>query len=182
VAAAVERLVGRPLFWVGCMALLFGVPFASGLSRQALPSLPVLAPVPSVSLEDDEGRPVDAAALRGQVWVAGFLEEGSAAEVVRLLSRLQARTRNVGSAFALVAVSHGAEPPAPRPRRWRYVRGRDADRLSDATASLTGSSTPLSAKLLLVDGEGRARSVHTTEPASVDRLLGEVTLLLATAR
>ncbi len=188
--------MGRPLFWVLAVGLLAGWPLVSGLLRRP-PAVPeVLGTLPPFDLTESGGARLDRAGLAGRVWLVGFVDTGCVACAERLgsaLERLQYRIRNVGPAAGILEVAVASANPVvdlpseltrrhANPRQWRAVSGADAGRLLAEVGALSLRRAPLleaGGALALVDGQGRVRAVEGIDaPASVDRLVSEMTLIL----
>jgi len=192
----VARLVGRPLFWAVLVAVLAGVPLASGLLRRPPQPPPVLGTLPPFQLAAPDGERIDRGTLAGRVWVVGFVDTGCVACAERLtaaLERLQYRLRNVGPAAGLLSVTvegraplvdlgHEAARHHANPRQWRVAGGPGASSLLAAVGGLQPARAAMldsGAAVALVDGQGRVRSVESLErPEGVDRLVAQLNLLL----
>ena len=190
------RLVGRPLFWVALVAVLAGVPLASGLLRRTPEPPPVLGTLPPFELAAPDGERIERATLAGRVWVVGFVDTGCAACGERLtaaMERLQYRLRNVGPAAGLLSVAvegkaplvdlgHEAARHHANPRQWRVAGGPGASSLLAAVRGFWPARAALldtGAALVLVDGQGRVRAVESLEGReSADRLVAQLNLLL----
>ncbi len=182
------------------MALLFGAPLVSGLLRHAPPRVPVLGTLTAFTLETVDGEAVDSTSLAGQAWVGAFFSPacpGCVAGATTALERLQRRTRNAGPGLRILAVSldpdtsmawlHGeSESHRANPRVWRFTRGPDAPRLEAAAAAMAGPATAVGlsqgAQLVLVDGRSRVRGFYPSDERALDRLVGDIALILNEGR
>lgn len=167
-------------------------------------SPPSFGRVPAFSLTDQEGRPVSLDALRGSVWVAGFIFTRCAGQcplITQEMARLAEEFRSVPS---VRFVSFSVDPDYDRPAvladyathqraatdRWAFVTGaqaevwalcRDGFRLAvgenpaDASEPVTHSL-----RLVLVDGEARIRGYYDAgEPDRLARLREDLKALVA---
>ncbi len=196
VQGTVAFLVGRPLFWVLAVGVLAGAPLLSGLLRQPPSVPPVLGTLPPFSLTESSGTHLDNAALAGRVWLLGFVDTSCIACAGRLggaLERLQYRIRNVGPSVEMLEVAVAAANPAvdvkedmarrhANPRQWHTASGPDARRLLAEVGALAlsrGAMLEAGGAVALVDRSGRVRAIEGVEaPASVDRLVSQLTLIL----
>ena len=96
----IADLVGNPFAWAAAIALLFGVPLASGLLRGRAPlPPPVLGAFPAFALRDEQGASLGDRDLRGRAFVAELLcthctvPAALAAEAMRVLQRRTCRSR-----------------------------------------------------------------------------------------
>lgn len=156
----------------------------------------MLGTLPPFQLAEPGGAALDKAGLAGRVWLVGFLDTGCLACAERLgtaLERVQYRLRNVGTAAGILEVGVPSANPVvdlgsemsrrhANPRLWRVVGGADARRLLSEVGALSLSLGPqleAGGALALVDAQGRVRAVEGIEaPASLDRLISELTLIL----
>ncbi|HWE24607.1 MAG TPA: SCO family protein [Myxococcales bacterium] len=177
-----RKLVGRPVFWLLLMAVLFGAPLVRGLRSGRAPAAP--PPVgwfPRFSLVDDRGAPVNLDDLRGHAFIANLLcvhctEQGPlAAETMRTLQR---RTRNLGDALRLISFSNDGDAASlaavraksPSSTRWLLVQGAPAE---------VRALFPRIQSLVLVDGQLRIRGRYGgSQQSDVDAALRDAALVL----
>lgn len=146
-------------------------------ARTAAPASPLEAlqrPVPEFACVDQEGRPVTPAALRGRVWVAGFIFthcNGPCPIVTRRMKEIQDRLDGLGDARV---VSFTIDPERDRPEvlkayaaangadpaRWLFLTGETEAQLK---AVREGFLTAVQAV------EGSDQFIHGTRLAVVDR-------------
>lgn len=187
---ALERLIGRPAFWVVAIGLLFGVPLVLSIRRKLPRPLPVLGTVPALSLEDQDGVRVTERDLRGKVTIVGFFFTGCTTVCPMLSAKLgilQHRLRQLEGAFQIWSVSVDPERDTPpqlrlyarafhaRPEVWRFLRGEPADlerivvrgfhqAFTPARAGRGGHVDPFDivhgGHLVLVDSRGRIRGYY----------------------
>lgn len=190
------RLVGRPLFWVGLVAVLAGVPLGSGLLRRPPAPPPVLGTLPPFELAAPGGERIDRATLAGRVWMVGFVDTACVPCGERLaaaMERLQYRLRNVGSAAGLLSVAVEGRAPLfdlgleaarhhANPRQWRVAGGPGARPLLGAVRELRPAQAALldaGGAVVLIDGQGRVRAVESVEQREdADGLVAQMNLLL----
>jgi protein SCO1/2 len=137
-SAARGRWVGRPVFWVVALALLFGVPLGRSLLRHVAPAPPTLGTLPDFALTDQTGRPFGTADLRGKVWVANFIFTscaGSCPLLSQKMAEVAKRARQLGPDFHLVSLTVDPERDTPQvlagyaahyganPRKWSFLTG-----------------------------------------------------------
>ena len=174
----IADLVGNPFAWAAAIALLFGVPLASGLLRGRAPlPPPVLGAFPAFALRDEQGASLGDRDLRGRAFVAELLcthctvPAALAAEAMRVLQR---RTRSLGDALLLVSFAGDADPAALRASRlpqqgprWVLVAGAPpgAEKLFAPEGSL-----------LLVDASLRIRGSYRR--GELDDLLRDAMLVV----
>ena len=174
----IADLVGSPLAWAAAVALLFGVPLASGLLRgRAAPPPPVLGAFPGFVLRDEQGAPFGDRDLRGRAFVAELLctrctvPAALAAETMRALQR---RTRSLGDALLLVSFAADADPAA-----LRALQGPQRDlRRVLVSGSPPGAERLFAPEgsLLLVDAALRIRAVYRRD--DLDDLLRDAMLVV----
>lgn len=159
--------------------------------------LPDYGAVPAFALTDQDRGAMDAASLRGHVWVADFifttcpgqcllmtdrfaqLQRAVREPSVRFVSITVDPAHDTPEALAAYAAQHGADP------RWRLLTGdpavirrlcREGFRLSldDASAPITHSM-----KLVLVDPDGEIRGYYEADDAAaLGRLRQDLARLL----
>jgi cytochrome oxidase Cu insertion factor (SCO1/SenC/PrrC family) len=207
---AVSALFGRRLFWVFFVLVGFSWPLVR-VVRMSLPGhLPELGAIAPFELRDQTGRAFGTTDLQGRVWVMSAVKTSSpaAADLVKILGKIQHRTRNLGQAFHLVTV--GVDPDADTPDRlrdfthnhrvspriWSFLSS-DATSLRRAQAALgleiVGAPTLRPAEapapafdarggpmsVAVVDGKMRIRGWYDLgDPKAIDTLLYHVGLLV----
>lgn len=180
--AFLQGLVGRPVFWVSVVGVLFLGPLARGLlSARAITPPPVLGEVFAFDLRDDRGQRVSRESLRGHAFIADLLcvscgaDGAIASETMR---KLQHRSRNLGDALWLLSFSPDADATAlaevrrlhPSSERWYLVSGAPPQ----LRALLPGGKG-----LLLVDARSRVRGVYpATGKSDLDAVLRDASLVL----
>lgn len=203
----------RPrLVVVALLAALALVAAVGRWVRQApAPSAPPAIAIPPFALTERSGAQVTDQALRGKVWIAGFVFTRCTTICPRLaavMSGLQAPLRALpgGEDARLVAISVDPEHDAPPvlaawaerfqadPARWLFLTG---DRTAIWTLAEQGFKLPVqkeagtpghlilhSPKLVLVDRAGEVRGWFDplADPADRDALLEAARLTLAEAR
>jgi hypothetical protein len=178
-------LVGRPRNWLVAMAVLGGVPLLSGLTRAPPPRVPLTAVRPAFSLAGPGTKPFTQAQLPGHVWVVAFVDPscvGCAERIADAVQVLEHRTRQLWPMFGLLTVALGPTlPPASAtPQTWHLLTGADATALADQLAQGVGSQARRLAQgraLAVVDAHARLRALYDNDPAGMDRLLHDVSLL-----
>ncbi len=173
------RIVGRPLFWIAFVGVLFGVPLVRGLRNpKGPPPPPVMGAFPAFALRDDRAEPFGTEQLAGHAFIANLLcvhcpvEGALAAEQMRTL---QHRARNLGDALLLVSFSPDGDSAAltairkqkPSSHRWTLLAGAP----EQVRALFPGQKG-----LVLVDARFRIRGRY--EPSEIDRALRDASLML----
>ncbi len=169
----------------------------AGMSPDA--PLPVLWPVPSYRLVDQDGRTRTPEELRGSVWVADFIFT-SCKSVCPVLSAKMVQVQRAISDPRLKFVSFSVDPERDTPEALRAYAKRwapDETRwtlLANTTASLAELSKGMktfverqpdpdatlhSAELFLVDGQGNVRGLYATDGDSSAELVPDARRLLA---
>jgi protein SCO1/2 len=201
----VSRLVARPLFWLALLAIPAAWPLIWSLKTPVPPKLPVLATLPTFRLTDQAGRPFGSKELEGRAWVASFIFTRCATicpNITAKMTRIQDRTRNLGSAFHLVSFSVDPEFDTPErlqayarahhasPRLWSFVTGPEGE-VKDAVVN--GLKVAMGREkgddgrydgifhgshLVLVDQRGRVRGYYDSDDVDVvDRVTRDAGLL-----
>jgi cytochrome oxidase Cu insertion factor (SCO1/SenC/PrrC family) len=188
---AIAALVGRPVFWVAFVAILFALPLGRSLARTLPPAPPVLAQIQPFELEDQYGHRLGTDEMRYQTWVISFAaaDDGPATiEQMKHLRTIVYRTRNLGSTFHMVTLPLDAkndsqdarrkavEVHCSSPRLWAFLGG-PAEKVEKATRAVLaplGLDEPPADQLILVDGSGRMRGLYRTDKPSIDRLMQDV--------
>jgi len=168
-------------------------------ARNADAPLPVLWPVPSYRLVDQNGHTRTPEELRGSVWVADFIFT-SCKSVCPVLSAkmVQVQRAIADPRLKFVSFSVVAEPDkqealrayakrwAPDETRWTLLANT-----KESLAALTKGmktfvepqadpdATVHSAELFLIDGTGQVRGVYATDGESFDALVPDARQLLA---
>jgi protein SCO1/2 len=200
-----SRLVARPAFWLALLAIPAAWPLIWSLKTPVPPKLPVLATLPTFRLTDQAGRPFGTQELEGRAWVASFIFTRCATicpAITTRMTRIQARTRNLGSAFHLVSFSVDPEFDTPErlqayaqahrasPRLWSFLTGPEAEvkeavvnGLKVAMGREQGADGRFDgifhgSHLVLVDQRGRVRGYYDSDdPEVVDRVTRDAGLL-----
>lgn len=190
----VSRLVARPLFWLALLAIPAAWPLIWSLKTPVPPKLPVLATLPAFRLTDQAGRPFGSKELEGRAWVASFIFTRCATicpNITAKMTRIQDRTRNLGSAFHLVSFSVDPQFDTPArlqayatahhasPRLWSFVTGPEEE-VKDAVVN--GLKVAMGREkgddgrfdgifhgshLVLVDQRGRVRGYYDSDDIQV---------------
>ena len=161
--------------------------------------LPVLWPVPSYRLVDQDGRTRTPDELKGSVWVADFIFT-SCKSVCPVLSAKMVQVQRAIADPRLRFVSFSVDPDRDTPEALRAYAKRwapDESRwtlLATTKESLAALSkgmktfvepqadpdaTVHSAELFLIDGKGQVRSLYATDGAAFDELVPDARRLLA---
>ena len=191
-----SRLLGRPLFWVAALGVLFGVPVARSLARRVPPPPPVLGTLPAFTLNDQQGRRFGTGDLAGKVWVADFIFTGCQQACPQLTARMREvgrRARNLGPDFHLVSISVDPERDTPErlaayaasygasPLAWSFLTGP----AGAIEAAVTGGFKEAMGRepagdfweifhgehLVLVDRQLRIRGYFPATPEGLDQLM-----------
>ena len=190
--------VGRPLVWVGFIALVAAWPVVWSARTRLQPPPPVLGSVPEFSLTDQDGNPFGSKDLAGRVWVASGVHTGGEHRGTRQLARIQARARNLEPALHLVSISVDPDHDTPdrlrayarahraSPRMWTFLTGAPAEVRATAQEGLrvgaderSPGGTPHGARLVLVDGAARIRGTYDADaPDAADRVVRDAALLV----
>ncbi len=184
----IAALVGRPLFWMVLVGLIFSWPIARAVRETLPPALPFLGTVASFASVDQQGRPLGDAQLRGRVWIADFLDVRCAAAALSSdrMRQLQHRGRNLGDALHLVTFMLNpssletrlawARAHAANPRLWSFLGDEPGVALS--MKRIDGGCTAPQA-LFLLDAHLRLRGIY--DPAlegTLDLVLRDAGLLI----
>jgi protein SCO1/2 len=161
--------------------------------------LPVLWPVPSYRLVDQDGTTRTPADLRGSVWIADFIFT-SCKSVCPVLSAKMVQVQHAISDPRLKFVSFSVDPERDTPDALRaYARRWAPDEtrwtlLANTPASLAALSKGMktfverqpdpdatihSSEMFLVDGEGNVRGLYATDGESFAELVPDARSLLA---
>jgi protein SCO1/2 len=201
----VSRLVARPVFWLALLALPAAWPVIWSLETPVPPGLPVLATLPAFRLVDQAGRPFGSKELEGRAWVASFIFTRCATicpSITAKMTRIQDRTRNLGSEFHLVSFSVDPEFDTPErleayarahhasPRLWSFLTGPEAEVKEAVVSGLkiaVGREKSDDGRfdgifhgshLVLVDQRGRIRGYYDSEDRDVvERVVRDAGLL-----
>lgn len=134
----VARIVGRPIFWVVAVAVLFGLPLARAFVREVPPSPPVLGVVPPFEMTDQQAAPFGTPNLRGKVWVADFIFtacQTMCPVLTQKMALLTQRARHLGPDVHFVSFSVDPERDTPEklaayartyhadPHKWSFLTG-----------------------------------------------------------
>jgi protein SCO1/2 len=201
----VSRLVARPLFWLALLALPAAWPVIWTLKTPVPAKLPVLATLPAFQLTDQRGRPFGSKELEGRAWVASFIFTRCTTicpNITAKMTRIQERTRNLGTAFHLVSFSVDPEFDTPErleayarlhrasPRLWSFLTGPEAEVKEAVVSGLkiaVGREQSDDGRfegifhgshLVLVDQRGRVRGYYDSDDAGVvDQVVRDAGLL-----
>ena len=162
-------------------------------------ALPVLWPVPSYRLVDQDGRTRTPEELRGSVWIADFIFT-SCKSVCPVLSAKMVQVQRAITDPRLEFVSFSVDPERDTPealkayaKRWAPDESRwtllanTKESLAELTKGMKTfverqpdpDATLHSAELFLVDGKGQVRGVYATDGTSFDELVPDARRLLA---
>src|SRR5437867_474496 len=134
----VSRVVGRPIFWIMFLGVIFALPIVRSVRARLPPPLPLLGTISDFTLSDQRGERFGSGELRGKVWVADFIFTRCPTECPLLTERMgkiQHRARNLGNAFQLVSFTVDPEWDTPArldayarahrasPRMWAFLSG-----------------------------------------------------------
>lgn len=161
--------------------------------------LPVLWPVPSYRLVDQDGKTRTPADLRGSVWIADFIFT-SCKSVCPVLSAKMVQVQQAIPDPRLKFVSFSVDPERDTPEALRaYLKRWAPDEtrwtlLANTAASLAKLSKGMktfverqpdpdatihSSEMFLVDGEGNVRALYATDGESFAELVPDARRLLA---
>ncbi|HEY3586971.1 MAG TPA: SCO family protein [Myxococcaceae bacterium] len=167
--------------------------------RKADAPLPVLWPVPSYRLVDQDGRTRTPDELRGSVWVADFIFT-SCKSVCPVLSAKMVQVQRAIADRRLKFVSFSVDPERDTPealhayaKRWApdETRWTLLANTKESLAALTKGmktfvepqadpdATVHSAELFLIDGKGQVRGIYATDGEAFDALVPDARRLLA---
>ena len=199
---AIGRFVARPIFWIVLVGLLAMVPIAQGMVRNLPEPPPKMYELPAFELTNEKGNRFGTEELRGKVWVASFVFTSCPSICPALMEKMQDvqhRTRNAGPGVQLVTFTVDPENDTPdklhayarrfraSPYRWNFLTGdytvledtiirgfklamgKDADNLFEIFHS---------ERFVLIDGEGRIRGYYEATDEGVEKLAGDITLVL----
>jgi protein SCO1/2 len=134
----IGALLGRPMFWLAAVALLFGVPVTRSLLRHAPPPPPVLATLEPFTLTDQLGRPFGTKDLTGKVWAANFIFTSCPTMcpvLTQKMAEVARRGRRLGPDLHIVSFSVDPERDTPArlaeygarygadPHKWAFLTG-----------------------------------------------------------
>jgi len=200
-------LARRTRLWLG--GLGWAAVLAAGLWLRGRglhePELPMLAPIADFSLTDQDGHPFGTSELRGKVWIAGFAFTSCPSVCPMLtsqMSNLERRLERFGERLHLVTVTVDPENDTPdRLRayalehhanlaRWSFLTGAPEQvrttlsrgfmvHVGPRTAVRDGFDILHTARLMLVDENGRLRGTYSTDGPGLDGLSRDVERLLA---
>lgn len=169
------------------------------LTRHVPEAPAVIFQVPEFHLVDHDGAPFDLAAMRGKVWVAGFIFTScpsTCPKITKAMIDLQEKFTTFGHDAHLVAFSVDPENDTPEvlaryaatvgadPERFRFVTGpREAMEAlvvggfklaMDKPAPVPGQPSMIdiahSTKLVLIDAEGGIRGFYSTDELGLDEI------------
>ena len=196
-----QRWVGNPWFWVGAIALVFSLVLLRIFTMEVRQPPPVLSTVAPFSLMNQRGEDFGTKQLDGRLWVAGVVCtqcDGKLDHVLTAMQSVQDRTRQLGDAFHVVAISvepevdtfealkSVAKERRASKRAWLFLRG-DAndtrvllrDLFEEAQVPEAGGLFPANPYVLvLVDGYRRVRGRYdVTQEGSRSRLMSDLGLV-----
>ena len=194
-----QHLLRTPTVRAFGVWLLFSLSVALGGCRADPP--PVLTQVPEFDLLAQDGSHFGSASLRGKIYVASFVFTSCTAVCPKLMERMrtiQERTRKHGDAVQLVSITVDPENDTPAKLsqfgarydagpRWHLLTGEPAAvealvvggfKLSVDRPAADPMQVAHSERFALVDGRGRVRAFHLAEGEGLDKLLGDIDLLL----
>jgi protein SCO1/2 len=153
--------------------------FASACSDPAK-NLPVYGSVPGFQLVDSTGRPFDAKALTGKIWVADFIYTHCPGPCPRMTSQMHTLEKKLGSDSDIRFVSFSVDPARDTPpvldefarrfggptARWSFLTG-SADTLHHLARNvfMVGDLVGVmdhSTKFILVDRKRQIRGFYST--------------------
>ena len=199
----------RTRLWVGAVGWLavLGLGGAGWLRSRGPrePSIPIFAPVADFELTDQDGAPFGTASLRGKVWIVGFAFTECTTVCPMLTSQmanLERRLARHGDDVHLVTITVDPENDTPaRLRayaerhhadlgRWSFLTGAPAqvrDTITRAFLVHVGPRQAVqggvdilhTARLSLVDREGRLRGTYATDADGLTSLERDVGALVA---
>src|ERR1041385_1660231 len=203
------RTVGRPLFWVIFLGVIFALPIVRSVRARLPPPLPVLGTIGNFVLTDERGEPFGSAQLRGRGWGADFVFTRCPTECPLLTERMgkvQHRARNLGNAFQLVSFSVDPEWDTPArlqiyarthrasPRMWAFLTGpyqvirKTVIEATKVGIGRGGSSGPVAdvgsifhdSHVVLVDAGMRVRGYYdVSSDDGIDTLMRDIGMLVA---
>lgn len=179
---------------------------ASPSGASSRPPLPKLWMAPQLSLQDQEARPFESAAMRGKVWVVDFFYTSCPGPCPAMSSRLSDLHRQLASEPGVGFLSISTDPQKDQPEvlqkyarkfgadaRWLFLTGAKEHIFSVANEGFKLALTenkegdePVthSTRLVLVDQEGWVRGfyegVGEDSPAAAERLVADIRSLLKT--
>lgn len=169
-----------------------------GDARDRQTALPVLGSIPEFSLVERSGKRIDAQALKGRVWVAGFIFTRCAGTCPMMIARMSELQEKIASDEDVLLVCITVDPEYDTPeqlRKYADLAGADADHWlfltgeKDAIYGLArqhfrlsvggagGEDEPIlhSNRFALVDAEGQIRGYYDgSEPGVVAPLLTDI--------
>lgn len=195
-------LLGKPVFWVVLVGLLSLVPLAQGLARSLPEPPPKMYALPEFELTSDRNVPYGSEQLKGRVWVASFVFTSCPSVCPALMEKMQEvqhRTRNAGAAVQLVTFTVDPENDTPEvlrayadrfhasSYRWTFLTGDYTvleDTIVDGFKLAMGKDADNlfeifhSERFVLIDQEGRIRGYYEATDEGVEKLAGDITLVL----
>lgn len=130
-------IVGRPIFWIVAIGVLFALPLVRSLLRKLPPEPPVLGEISAFQTTyaagDRVGTAFSSQELAGRVWMLSFVEPGdpSCEKLGEAFTKVQRRARNLGDEFRIITVVPGGADAGKvgefaarhhaNPRRWWYL-------------------------------------------------------------
>ena len=199
----VSKIVSKPLFWLVSLSMVFVFPLAHAL-RKEVPKPPAMRlQLPDFQLTNERGQPFGSKDLQGKVYVADFVFTSCPTVCPKLterMSKIQHRSRNLGTSFQLVTFTVDPENDTPE-RLAEYARGIHANpaRWSFLTGSLGDVETTVvkgfklamgkeqvgegifsifhGERFVLVDQKGMIRGYYEATDAGTNELLRDAGIL-----
>ena len=176
-----SRLLGRPIFWVLLIGVLWSLPLIKSLTTEMPEMLPGIDEDPlEFEVVDDTGREITAEDLRGHLLVIAEMTLANADamnETFDDLRNLRKRMRGLGHAALFVVFCHGGQPSdltalldERKARKPANVFVLDPDRSVFEDVRVQARSR--SASFIITDSHGRVRGVYGPEEEDRNRMLG----------
>ena len=182
----IARAAASPLVWVLAIAFMFSWPIVRSIRAAAdLPDRrPVIGTVPDFTLIDQNGEPVDAASLRGRVWIASFTASDCThicPAMLDQMSKVQHRVRGLGQSIKLVTFTNDPRRDTPErfaaladkhrvsPRIWAFATG-DPSQVEIALGAFGVAAAPQT-RFFLVDREMKIRGYYDLSDREAQDLL-----------
>jgi protein SCO1 len=196
--ARIAALTGSWLFWVLLIAALLAWPIGWSIKAERnLPqNRPVIRRVQDFVLSDQNGDRFGAPELRGRIWVANFTSIrcqpmcAQSAAMMKKMSEIQHRTRNLGDAFRLVTLTVDPERDTPERmtehsrayrasrRTWRFVSGPPAS-VRGVLESFQVAERMPQTRFALVDADMQIRGYYDlSDEKAINLLLRDIGLLI----
>ncbi len=181
-----SRLLGRPIFWVLLIGVLWSLPLIKSLTSEMPDMLPGFDDAPlEFALVDDTGREIAAEDLRGHLLIITEMTLANADAMNATfddLRGLRKRVRGLGHAALFVVFCHSGKPSDlttllddRKARKPANVFMLDPDRA--AFEDVRRQARSRSATFFITDTHGRVRGVYGAEEEDRDRMVGALGLL-----